>query len=150
MQNVNILPAQQLLWHGVPQEWQKRLKSIKSFNNILLEENMKWELPNNDHNKGYLAKFDLKIEAISTKLVSRPYESDLIIYHPYLSSNHQLLKIITLYKRLKKSNEVDKFILNHFKKVIYNPLNWITSTLGWIKVLYFKLLIKLKKSYLRD
>jgi len=108
-----------------------------SFNNLLLNEGVKWELTDNTRNFGHNVEYGLNIEALPVDLVSRKVRKNLAIYHPYLPSNHQNFKVFDLIKRLR-SIDNNPYLHKSFMKTLTSPLGWINSTYGWIAIMFFK------------
>jgi hypothetical protein len=130
------------------QDWLTECSKVKddqvAFNNIFLKNNFSWKSGQCTVNEGLCTKYKLKLEAIDIKLVSRPYNQNLQIYHPYLNSNHQLVKIKILRQRLHKLNAADNYINSHLSKALKNPLDWFSATYGWLMVLIHKTIKKMQ------
>ena len=109
-----------------------------AFNEVLLDGELKWEFDNRLINRGRSEKFDLNIEAIDYFTVARTVEENISIFHPFLPSNNQNLKIIDLIKRLKLINN-ESFLDDYLNKILFDPYGWIISGIDWIIMISHKI-----------
>ncbi len=118
------------------------------FNKLLLKYGMKWEQDSITKNTGYIEKLNLRVEAIDYFSIGRTIEGDsnLSIYHPFLPSNNQNLKIIDLIKRLKLIDD-DPFLDDYMRSIVINPIGWILTTYGWAVIVYHKGRRKLRERF---
>ncbi len=147
-----------IIFHSNPniisfvKSWIEKCVNVKGdqtvFNNLLLDNGIQWEQNNITKNTGFVKKLNLNIEAISYYTIGRTIEeeSNISIFHPYLPSNNQNLKIIDLIKRLKLIDD-DPFLDDLFRQVILNPKGWLISTIGWAAIIYHKGRRKLKERF---
>jgi len=119
----------------------------KAFNHLLLRDGVEWRLNEVTKNIGYNKEFGLNIEAISHDIITRPINKNAMIYHPFLPSNHQNIKIIDLIKRLKQIDNRNDFLDQHLKSVMYNPIGWMLTTYGWAGVVFHKGVKRIKQKY---
>ncbi len=117
-----------------------------AFNRLLLKNGMEWELKHITRNSGSLKKFNLLIEAVSYYTIGRTIEekSDLSVFHPFLPSNNQNLKVLDLIRRLKTINN-DPFLDSYRKSIILSTNGWISTAIGWTAVVFHKAIRNLKK-----
>ncbi len=116
------------------------------FNQLLLQNGIKWEQDCITKNIGYVEKFKLRIEAMDYFTIGRTIEddSDLSIYHPFLPSNNQNLKIIDLVNRLKLLSD-DPFLDDFMQSIITNPIGWIVTAYGWAAIVCHKGIRKIRE-----
>ncbi len=116
------------------------------FNQLLLQSGIKWEKDCITENAGYVEKLNLRIEAMDYFTIGRTIEddSDLSIYHPFLPSNNQNLKIIDLVNRLKLLSD-DPFLDDYMRSIITNPIGWIVTAYGWAAIVYYKGIRKIRE-----
>lgn len=119
-----------------------------AFNHLLIQNGMKWDKDQITQNSGYLKLFNLHIEAIDYFTIGRTVEeeSSMSVFHPFLSSNNQNIKVIELIKRLKTMNS-DPFLDSYRHSILLSPKGWIVTTLGWFGVVYHKALREFAKVY---
>jgi hypothetical protein len=129
--------------------WIKEISRVKddqvAFNNLILKNNPKWELKNVERNHCFCTKDTIYLEAIDTNLVSRTFKQDMLIFHPFLDSNHQLKKIKILSEKFNNNEIGDQTIDQYFSSELNNALNWVIATIGCLNVVFYKFVKKMKR-----
>lgn|GEM_PF-2585449 len=112
-----------------------------ALNELFLDNTTHWKFDNAFYNEGFCSNLNMKIEAINYKIISRETnEREIAIYHPYLSSPFEEIKLLNAITQLRKIND-DKFLSSTYYKTLFNFF-------GWNRVLYNsikRLILKIKK-----
>lgn len=119
-----------------------------AFNHLLIQNDMKWDMDQITQNSGYLKSFDLHIEAIDYFTIGRTVEeeSSMSVFHPFLPSNNQNMKVIELIKRLKMISS-DPFLDSYRQSILSSLKGWIFTAIGWVGVVYHKAIREFAKAY---
>jgi hypothetical protein len=124
----------------------------KALNELFIENVVQWRLNDTFYNVGFCQNLNINIEAIDYKKISRKKEKGILIYHPYLSSKFQEIKLLTAISSLMKINS-EKFLYSIYYKTLFDPSGWskvfyktLSDPLGWGKGFYKSLKRSFKKN----
>jgi hypothetical protein len=109
--------------------WLQRSRAMnhdqRALNDLLLEHGVRWSDGNSTGKVGYSQPLDLRLEAISSDLISRDTPVGVQIYHPYLPGRYEHIKLLQLAPKLEPSRP----------KALWRQALVVLDVRGWQRLL---------------